>query len=72
MAPGTQFVSTIELCAQLGVSRDTVARWVREGCPTLRTSARGSFRFDPNEVVAWARIRDEQRADAVSYVERFA
>ncbi len=43
-----------EAAAMLGVSPDTVRRWARQGSlGTMRPS--GEFRFDPDELDAWAK-----------------
>ena len=60
----TSGVSLAELSRLVGRHRNTVAAWVRRGCPTLEAADRSqgrAWRFDPPAVVRWLETEAEQR-----------
>jgi len=45
-------IQDYEVATELGVSRDLVRDWVREGCPCIR-AGRKKLRFRMSDVIAW-------------------
>jgi excisionase family DNA binding protein len=56
MTPAERYITADELAGALGVSRSTVKRWVRAGCPSETWGMRVR-RFRLSEVQTWARGR---------------
>ena len=55
-----KYITAKQLADILGVHRNTLINWCREGMPALRIS-RKIIRYDLAAVIKWAREREEQR-----------
>lgn len=51
-----EFFNISDLAVRMGVSRKTVYRWMRDGCPHLKHG--GITRFVLSEVVEWLRTAE--------------
>ena len=61
-APPKRDITTAEACAELGINRSTISRWVALGhiSPTMKLPGRtGAFLFSRSEI---ARVKQERAA----------
>jgi excisionase family DNA binding protein len=50
--PEPEVLTTLQLAKRFGVSKDTVYRWIREGCPHFKVGDK-DYRFRYDKVLAW-------------------
>lgn len=59
-----------DLACEMGVSEQTVDRWITQGCPVERKGSKGTpYRFDLAAVQAWRGTIDAQRREQRSRID---
>jgi len=54
----TRFMTTAQICSELGITRACLVNWRHEGMPYVPLGGR-AVRYSPYDVLEWLRARDE-------------
>jgi len=57
--PDPEVLTTQQLCERFHVSKDTVYKWVEQGCPHFRVGVK-DYRFRFDQVLAWKEERGDE------------